>query len=253
MDTGQRFNFGAELIERNLKAGRADAPAIWSGGKVLTYRDVDALTDRFAAALLRSGIEPEQRVVFILPDSPELAAGYLAAMKIGAVSVPCNPLLRPADYAYFLEESRARILVTSRACIERVEPALSQGTSLRRVLVVGESGERSFERWVADTPAQAVATAATTRAEPAFWLWTSGSTGKPKAAVHAHQDWPHCCELYSRAVLEIGPQDRCFSASKLFHAYGLGNGLTFPFWVGATAVLSPDRPTPDVVYRHLHE
>jgi acyl-coenzyme A synthetase/AMP-(fatty) acid ligase len=146
MDIGQRFNFGAELIERNLKAGRAEAPAIWFGGKVLTYRDVDALTDRFAAALLRSGIEPEQRVVFILPDSPELAAGYLAAMKIGAVSVPCNPLLRPADYAYFLEESRARILITSRACIERVAPALAQKGALRRVLVVGESGERSFER-----------------------------------------------------------------------------------------------------------
>src|SRR4051812_19642547 len=209
MDIPPRFNIGAELIERNLRAGRGDEPALWSGGKVLSYRELGALVDRVAAALLRAGVEPEQRVLFVLPDLPELAAGYLAAMKIGAVAVPCNPLLRPADYAYFLEESRARVLVTSRACIERVEPALSQGTSLRRVLVVGESGERSFERWVADTPAQAVATAATTRDEPAFWLWTSGSTGKPKAAVHAHQDWPHCCELYSRAVLGISAEDRC--------------------------------------------
>src|SRR3954466_6084473 len=182
MDIGQRVNFGAELIERNLKAGRGDVPAIWSAARSLSYPDVDALTDRFAAALLRAGVEPEQRVVFILPDSPELAAGYLAAMKIGAVSVPCNPLLRPADYTYFLEESRARILIPSRACIERVEPALAQCGTLRRVLVVGEAGERSFERWMEETAAQKVPAAATSRDEPAFWLWTSGSTGRPKAA-----------------------------------------------------------------------
>ena len=253
MDIPPRFNIGAELTERNLGAGRGDHPAILSGGKTLTYREVAALVDRIAAALLRAGVEPEQRVVFIVPDSAELAAGYLAAMKIGAVAVPCNALLRPADYAYFLEESRARVLVTSRACIERVEPALGERNALRRVLVIGESGDRSFERWMADTPAQKVETASTSRDEPAFWLWTSGSTGRPKAAVHAHQDWPHCCELYARGVLDLGPRDRCFSASKLFHAYGLGNALAFPFWVGASTVLAGDRPTPDLTYRTIQE
>jgi len=252
MDLSPRFNFGAELIERNLRAGRGGAPAIWSGGKTLSYGDLAALTDRTAAALLRAGVQPEQRVLFVLPDSPELAALYLGAMKIGAVAVPCNPLLRPADYAYFLEESRARTLITSCACLERVEPGL-KGGALQRVLVVGESGERSFERWVSETPEQRVETAPTTRDEPAFWLWTSGSTGRPKAAVHAHQDWPHCCELYGRAVLDLQPKDRCFSASKLFHAYGLGNALAFPFWVGASSVLMPDRPTPDLIYRGIHQ
>src|SRR4051812_30325592 len=253
MDTGQRFNIGAELIERNLRAGRGDAPAVWSAGKVLTYREFAALTDRVAAALLRAGVEPEQRVLFVLPDSPELAAGYLGAMKIGAVAVPCNPLLRAADYAYFVQESRARLLVTSRACIERVEPALGERHALRKVLVVGESGDRGFERWVSDTPAQRVETAPTTRDEAAFWLWTSGSTGRPKAAVHAHQDWPHCCELYGRGVLGLDEKDRCLSASKLFHAYGLGNALAFPFWVGASTVLMPDKPTPDLMYRGIQD
>src|SRR5947207_6387721 len=156
MDIPLRFNIGAELIERNLRAGRGEAPAIWSGGKTVSYREFAGLTDRLAAALLRAGVEPEQRVLFILPDSPELAAGYLAAMKVGAVAVPCNPLLRTADYAYFVEESRARLLITSRACIERGWRALSGTSALERILVVGESGDRSFERWVADTPAQKV-------------------------------------------------------------------------------------------------
>jgi benzoate-CoA ligase family protein len=253
MDIPQRFNIGAELIERNLRAGRGEAPAVWSGGKTLSYRELGALTDRIACALLRAGVEPEQRVLFILPDLPELAAGYLAAMKIGAVAVPCNPLLRPDDYGYFVEESRARILITSRACFERVEPALGQRNALGRVLVVGETGDRSFERWMADTTTQTVDAFATSRDEPAFWLWTSGSTGRPKAAVHAHQDWPHCCELYGRGILELEPADRCFSASKLFHAYGLGNALAFPFWVGASTVLVPDKPTPDLVFRGIED
>src|SRR3979411_455244 len=132
MDIPLRFNIGAELIERNLRAGRGDAPAIWSGGKTLSYRDFAGLTDRLAGALLRAGVEPEQRVLFILPDSPELAVAYLAAMKIGAVAVPCNPLLRPADYAYFLEESRARLLITSTACLEKVQPALDGQKHLKR-------------------------------------------------------------------------------------------------------------------------
>src|SRR5512142_527929 len=109
----QRFNVGAEMIDRNRREGRAQSPAVWFQGKTLTYAELGALVDRVGAALLRAGVQPEQRVLFIMPDSPELAACYLAAMKIGAVAVPCNPLLRSADYSYFIEESRARVLVTS--------------------------------------------------------------------------------------------------------------------------------------------
>jgi benzoate-CoA ligase len=73
-------------------------------------------------------------------------------------------------------------------------------------------------------------------------LWTSGSTGRPKAAVHLHRDWIHCSNNYATGVLGIGPDDVTFSSSKLFHAYGLGNGLMFPFHAGATTVLFPGRP-----------
>jgi len=257
MDIPQRFNIGAELLERNLREGRGPSPAVWFAQKTLSYDDVAQLTGRIAAALLRAGVRPEQRVLFIMPDCPELLAGYLAAMKIGAVAVPCNSLLRSDDYAYFMEESRAAVLVTAQGALQKLLPVLPAQRHLTHVLVTGLAEERgllrSFERFVEETPAGAPETAVTRADEPAFWLWTSGSTGKPKAAVHAHQDWPHCCELYARKVLGIGPGDRCFSASKLFHAYGLGNALAFPFWVGASTVLAADRPTPEVVYRHIHE
>ena len=215
------------------------------------------LVDRTAVALLRLGVLPEQRVLFVMPDSPELAAGYLAAMKIGAVAVPCNPLLRPADYAYFLEESRAPVLVTAASCLDKIESVLAAQRHLKHVLVLGLDEGRgalaSFDKVLAAAPAQRVDAADTSRDEAAFWLWTSGSTGRPKAAVHTHQDWPHCCERYGKGILGITAEDRCFSASKLFHAYGLGNALAFPFWVGASTVLAPERPTADVAYRGISE
>ena len=247
------FNIGAELIERNLREGRGQNPALWFAGRVFTYAEVSALVDRIAAALLHAGVRREERVLFVMPDCPELLAGYLAAMKIGAVAVPCNPLLRAADYSYFLEESRARLLIVSRACLERVEPALPALSAEQRLVVAGVDDARSLSGFLADAPSVEVRAARTHPDEAAFWLWTSGSTGRPKAAVHAHQDWPHCAELYARKVLGLSPADRCFSASKLFHAYGLGNALAFPFWVGASTVLSPERPAPEVVYRTIHD
>jgi len=245
------FNIGAELVEKNLREGRADKAAVWFSGRTYTYAEVSERVDRIGAALLRAGVQPEQRVLFVLQDSLDLACGYLAAMKIGAVAVPCNPLLRAADYEYFVEESRARLVVSSRFCLERMQPALSNA---RQVLLCDMPEDaRSFERFVDETPQAKLEAAKTSPDEPAFWLWTSGSTGRPKAAVHAHQDWQHCCELYAKPVLELGPRDRCFSASKLFHAYGLGNALAFPFWCGASTVLLSDKPSPANMFRTIEE
>src|SRR5260370_21162509 len=136
-----RFNIGAELIERNLREGRAARPALWVNGKTTTYRELAQQVDMAACALLYSGVEREHRVLLVMPDSAELVACYLAAMKIGAVAVPCNSLFRAADYAYFLEESRARVLVTARSVLERIGPALSQSRTLRRVVVAGPRDE----------------------------------------------------------------------------------------------------------------
>jgi benzoate-CoA ligase len=236
------YNFAADLLSK----GKPEAPAIWFQGRTYTYAEVAARVDKIGAALLRAGVQPEQRVLFAMPDSLDLACGYLAAMKIGAVSVPCNPLLRTADYEYFIEESRAALVVTATNLLERIGPALQKA---KRSLISGST----FDAFVDETPAQKIAAAETSPDEPAFWLWTSGSTGRPKAAVHAHQDWPHCCQLYSQPILRLQPNDRCFSASKLFHAYGLGNALIFPFWAGASTALSPEKPTPALTYQMLEQ
>ena len=217
------FNLASYFVDRHIAEGRGSQTAIVHEGVRYSYAEIAALVNQAGNALRRAGVERGDRVLIILPDSPEFVAAYFGAIKIGAVAVPTSTALRPADYAYLAEESQAKI-------------------------VIAESG------WLAKAPASPELDCACTSPDnPAFWLWTSGSTGPPKAAVHRHQDWLACCEGYAQGVLGMHSGDVTFSSAKLFHAYGLGNGLMFPFYVGATAVLYPGKPRADAILACAHE
>jgi len=232
------FNLTDQLVDRHIREGRAQKVAIRCGESVYTYGDLAADVNRAGNGLLRLGLQDEQRVLVLLPDCPEFAIAYFGVIKIGAVAVPTSTAARTTDYDYFLRESKARILIVHSTLFTEVAPALGAQHFLRHVIVVGERrpGYMNWNEWLAQNSPEL--DAATTRAEDvAFWLWTSGSTGRPKAAVHLHYDWICCCRNYAGEILRIGPDDLTFSSSKLFHAYGLGNGLMFPFYAGAGTVL----------------
>lgn len=236
------FNLTDHFVDRHIREGRAQKVAIRSGESVYTYDVLAAEVNRAGNGLLRLGLQDEQRVLLLLPDCPEFVVAYFAAIKIGAVAVPTTTAGRAADYDYFLRESKARILIVHSTLFAEVAPILGSQHSLRHVIVVGECrpGYTHWNEWLAQNSPEL--DAATTSAEDvAFWLWTSGSTGLPKAAVHLHYDWVCCCRNYSVEVLGIGPDDTTFSSSKLFHAYGLGNALMFPFYAGASTVLFPGK------------
>ena len=239
----ERYNLVDDFVERHLREGRGEKVAISCGSRTLTYAQIAEQVNRAGNALLESGILEEQRVMLLLPDVPEFAIAYFAAMKIGAVAVPTNTALRSADYAYFLDESRARALIVHSSVYTQVEPALAARKYLRHVIVCGDQVERQlyWDAWLSSS-SPVLEAAETTKDDTAFWLWTSGSTGRSKAAIHLHQDWAHCCERYAGGILEIQSNDVTFSSSKLFHAYGLGNALMFPFFAGASTVLCPERP-----------
>ena len=201
-------------------------------GRAFTYGEIAEQVNRAGNGLRGLGVQEEQRVLLLLPDGPEFAAAYFGAMKIGAVAVPTSTALRAADYEYFLEESRAKAVI--------VHP------SLRDLIKPGPRVIAMTDEWLAEQSTRLEATPMRGD-DAAFWLWTSGSTGTPKGAIHRHQDWMHCCEGYARGVLGIDANDRTFSTSKLFHAYGLGNGLMFPFHVGATTILHPAKPQPQAI------
>lgn len=238
-----RFNLTDYFVDRHVSEGRADKVAIRCGDAALTYGMVAENVNRTGNGLRSLGLEQEQRVLLLLPDCPEFAIAYFAVMKIGAVAVPTSTALRAADYGYFVTESRARALIVHSSLYSEVAAVAKSQKYLRRVIVVGDAqpGCLGWDEWLREQSTQLQA-CETSPDDAAFWLWTSGSTGRPKAAVHRHQDWIHCCQNYGSAVLGIGENDVTFSSSKLFHAYGLGNGLMFPFYAGATTVLYPGKP-----------
>jgi benzoate-CoA ligase len=238
----ERYNLVDHFVDRHLREARGNKVAIVCGVSQVTYRELSGHVSQVAHALRSLGVEEEQRVMLVLPDSVEFAAAYLGTMKLGAVAVPTSTALRAADYAYFLEESRARVLVVHSSLLAEVGGALGGQRCLRHVIVCGEPQRDHvhWDDWLRGRPTE-FAAAPTCPDEVAFWLWTSGSTGRPKAAVHLQRDWWYCAEQYARGVLDIRESDVVFSSSKLFHAYGLGNSLMFPLHVGATTVLYPAR------------
>ena len=236
------FNLSDHFVDRHVREGRTGKVAIRYGESVRTYGDLATEINRVGNGLLNLGLQEEQRVLLVLPDCPEFVVAYFGVVKVGAVVVPTSTFALTADYGYFLSESKARILIVHSMLFSKLAPVLSEQHCLRHVIVVGEPqyGCVHWDDWLTQNSSELEA-AKTREEDVAFWLWTSGSTGRPKASLHLHYDWICCCRNYGDEVLRIGADDIAFSSSKLFHAYGLGNGLMFPFHAGATTVLFPGK------------
>ena len=248
------YNATVDLIDVNLVGGRGDRVAVVDDAGTTTYAELARRINRCGNALKGLGLRFEQRIVMLQLDSVDFPAVFLGAMRIGAVPVPVNTLLTPADYAYILRDSRARQVTVSAALYDRVKDAFRDQPFLEKVIVVGGSvpGLPTLDTLIADASPE-LQPAATTRDDAAFWLYSSGSTGAPKGVVHLHSHLVNTAELYARPIMGIGPDDVVYSAAKLFFAYGLGNALTFPFRVGATAIYMAERPTPASVARILRQ
>jgi len=241
----RRCNAAAWFVDRHVAAARGDRTALVADGHALAYRTVFENVNRTGHALRRLGVGMGDRVLLLLPDVPEFAYCFWGAIKLGAVPIPTNTLLTPRDYEYILSDSRAVAAIVSASLLPAIAEVRPRLGFLRHVAVVGEAARDTlaFADLIRAEPTE-LAPAPTTRDDPAFWLYTSGTTGTPKAAVHLQHDMRVCCEGFARHVLEIVPDDRCFSVAKLFFAYGLGNALYFPFAVGAAGILHSGRPEP---------
>jgi benzoate-CoA ligase family protein len=244
------YNFTADIIGRNIRAGRADKPVFIDPLGTWTYGQLADRVERFGRVLRSLGVRREERIMLALTDTIDWPTAFLGAIKSGIVPVPVNTLMTEDDYRFMLADSRARVLVVSEALFPKFANLLGSSPDLMQVVVSGSNarGYRRLEDLMAAVrPEPYLATAPTSRDDICFWLYTSGSTGKPKGAVHTHANLRLTADLYAQGVLGLKETDVCYSVAKLFFAYGLGNALTFPMAVGATTVLSPDRPTPDGV------
>ncbi len=253
---GKQFNFAQHLMVCNR--GRMQKTAYLDDQGTLTYGGLADRIQRMAAALLAAGIRREERVLLLMHDCNDWPVAFLGAMYAGIVPVAVNTLLTADDYSYMLQHSRAKAALVSDALLPTLEAALAKGNHAVDVVMVSRPKAGLPALMLAlDTCLQQadplLECAPTSPDDPGFWLYSSGSTGNPKGTVHTHANPYWTAELYGKQILGITEQDICFSAAKLFFAYGLGNGLSFPLSVGATTVLMAERPTPDAVFKRWIE
>jgi len=248
----EHFNFAHHLLEINAPC--ATKAAFVDDQGALTYGLLDSRVRRMATALRAMGLRREERVLLLMHDCNDWPVSFLGAMYAGLVPVAVNTLLTADDYAYMLEHSRSQAVLVSGALLPTLTAALTrsdhevQKVIVSRPLAPLHPCEVDFEAFL-QSHEPASKPARTHPDDPGFWLYSSGSTGRPKGTVHSHANPFWTCELYGKAVLQLRDTDVCFSAAKLFFAYGLGNGLTFPMAVGATTLLMGERPTPEATFK----
>ncbi len=244
----EQLNLAQYFLYDQLDA-RGASPALYFRDQILTYAQLAEQTDRASAVYRSLGLEQEQRVLLMLPDVPEFASAWLATQKVGAVVAAVSPEQKPEELAYYLDYTRAKILVVDAATVPALDAVRARCRHLRQVLVVGE-GETSYPSYrqalAAATPDRSFAP--THRDDPAVWLFTSGSTGLPKAAVHKAHDFVFNALTYALPVVGYGEKDIGLSIPKLAFGYALGTNLLFPLRAGAAAVLFPEKSTPERLF-----
>ena len=253
------FNVATAMIDRHLDEGKGSYPAIINAdaspgtgpAEPVTYQMLAEQVNRCGNLLRSLTPEPGSRVLMVVKDCPEFFYIFWGAIKAGLIPVPLNTLLRADDYRFMIEDSECAGLVYSPEYQSEVDPALA-ASGYQPGFILCTEGPNGMTGLLGDYSPH-LDPAPTTADTECFWLYSSGSTGRPKGAVHRHLDIVATCVHYAEDALGMVQEDVCFSAAKLFFAYGLGNAMTFPLWVGGTTVLSSQRPSPDMTFQIIED
>ncbi|HMG18793.1 MAG TPA: benzoate-CoA ligase family protein [Gemmatimonadales bacterium] len=244
------LNIAAWLLDERIREGRGDRPALLTDQGTLTYREVQALANRFGHLLASAGVEPEQRVIIALPDGPEFVAALFGTLKVGAVVVMVNPQLAVDAIEYFYTYTRAAVALVHRHTAPAFQAARSvPGVHLKQIIVVGEAATtRAIEG-----ASPELETFPSHRDDAAIWLFSGGTTGQPKAVVQSHASFANTTVCYGQKVLGLTERDVTLAVPKLFFGYATGSNLFFPFSVGAAAVLFPEKSTAETLFQKIRK
>ncbi|MFC4769410.1 benzoate-CoA ligase family protein [Effusibacillus consociatus] len=254
---GVPYNAAKLFIDDNVDKGRGNKVAIYYKDRQIRYKELQEMVNKTGNGLKQLHVEMENRVLLLCHDSPEFIVSFYGALKIGAVPIPVNTMMHSDDYEYFLNNSRAKVLIAHIDLWNTISHLKDRFIYLQYVVLIDENGFASkdegtldYREWMSSDSVDLHA-ALTVSDDQAFWLFSSGSTGNPKGVIHLHHDMEFAVNSYAKKVLRMTEEDVTFSASKLFFAYGLGNGMYFPLGCGASTVLMPERPLPEKVFETI--
>ncbi len=238
-------------VDRNIEAGRGGRAAYVSEKESLSYEELRRQMNRMGHVLRDLGVQREQRVLLVLDNTIVFPIAFLGALRIGAVPVPVSVRETNDNFRHFIEDSYAEVVVCDAEMLPTLQAALA-GRDVRFLARGAREGATELDGALAAQDDELTAVA-THPDDMAFWLYTSGSTGRPKGVVHLHHTIEVTSETFARQVLGICEEDRVFSTTKLYHAYGLGNCLSYPLHFGATSILLDGPPTPERLLHTLRE
>lgn len=242
------FNVAVPFIDRHLKEDRADKIAIrTTSGEEITYGELAANVNRCGNFFKSKDLSKGDRIIMVVKDCPEFFYIFWGAVKAGMIPIPINTLLRAKDYSFIIDNSECSAVLYSPEYKDEVKPALETASNNPAQCICIQGEDVSLVQLISQNSAD-LEPAATTAEDECFFLYSSGSTGNPKGAVHCHKDLVYTSQNYGVETLGIKEDDVTFSAAKLFFAYGHGNAMDFPLWVGATTILYDGRPTPETIF-----
>ena len=259
-DPPERFNIAEYFLGDRIREGRGGRRALLTDGGEKTYAEVDALANRYGHLLRRAGVRPEERVLIALPDGPDFVGALFGTLRIGAVGVMLNPYLRRDEISYFFRYTRGAVLLVDSGRADAFREAASPGVADAGAGSAANEISVPRETFVVDRPRfrerlhgqpATLDPFPTHRHDPALWLFSGGTTGRPKGVVQTHASFANTTECYGKRVLGLTEDDITLSVPKLFFGYATGSNLFFPFSVGATAALFPERCTPEVLFHRI--
>jgi benzoate-CoA ligase family protein len=243
-DLPDELNLATWFVDRNVEEGRGERTALIDGNGATTYGELAQLVNRYGNLLRELGVQAQDRVLLILADSVDFVALWYGAQKIGAVTAEAYTFLQPKDYAYYLEYTDAAVVVAD----ETTEEAIHQVAGERQVVVVDAELRARLEQLPHE-----LEPAPTTKDDICLWKFTTGSTGRPKGAVHPVHSPVLSHEWYARAVLEIRNDDVVLPVPKLFFGYARDLTALYPFGVGGSGIVFPERSTPERIFELIAE
>ncbi len=243
-----RLNCVSELLDRWIAIGHGERPCAISSAETWSYAQLAEKVNRIANVLTRDfGLVPGNRVLLRAPNSPMMAAAYLAVMKAGGVVIGTMPLLRAKELIYALTKAKIKFALCEAQLAGEMEKARTASNDLKHIVYWGDGAAQSLEALMQKSGYEDFTPCDTAADDVCLIGFTSGTTGEPKGTMHFHRDILATCDSYGRHVLRAGPDDRFIGSPPLAFTFGLGGLVLFPLRAGATMILLEKAPPDELL------